>query len=317
MLAGILAANMSSLDALLLQLSALFVRNLYLPLFPDKSEKNYVLVGRIAIILLLVFGIIIAKYIGSVMALIKFGLGTAVTVGAPILLIFLWRRLTEFAVFVEVIVCMLMLFALPLTLPLVKSVNSTPSLLLCTHSRLSETDEYSSTSDSGDQMVMSVSSKPTSVYFDIIEHSDPFAPSSPLVGRGCFRLNLYLLDKLGFDFVNYSPAAILTANYIFSGIFPFLILVGLSFATTPMDGQILDRFYAKMLTPVHPNSEIDTQEIAASVANPHRFDHNKLFPNSQWEFRKWTKSDTIGFVLCWIGVVFILGFLWLILKVGS
>jgi len=42
MLVGILAANMSSLDAGSVSYAALFIRNLYKPFAPDKSEQCFV-----------------------------------------------------------------------------------------------------------------------------------------------------------------------------------------------------------------------------------------------------------------------------------
>ena len=72
-----------------------------------------------------------------------------------------------------------------------------------------------------------------------------------------------------------------------------------------------------MKTPVAPTPETDEMELVKSYANPNRFNHLKLFPNSNWEFCKWTKIDTIGFLLCWVAVAFILAFLWLVLNIGK
>ena len=49
MLIGILAANMSTLDAMSVSYSALFIRNLYQPFFPGKTEKHYIMVGKLVI----------------------------------------------------------------------------------------------------------------------------------------------------------------------------------------------------------------------------------------------------------------------------
>ena len=38
--------------------------------------------------------------------------------------------------------------------------------------------------------------------------------------------------------------------------------------------------------------------MAETRRDPHRFDHVKLFPRSSWEFTKWDRVDTIGFVAC-------------------
>jgi hypothetical protein len=72
-----------------------------------------------------------------------------------------------------------------------------------------------------------------------------------------------------------------------------------------------------MKTPIAPTLEEDEIEVQKSYEMPHRFDHKKLFPKSSWEFCKWTKTDTYGFILCWIATgVVIWMFLW-ILGIGA
>jgi hypothetical protein len=60
-----------------------------------------------------------------------------------------------------------------------------------------------------------------------------------------------------------------------------------------------------MKTPVAATLEEDAREVEVSYANPTRFDHLKLWPNSNWEFTKWDRVDAIGFVCCCglVGVV--------------
>ena len=38
--------------------------------------------------------------------------------------------------------------------------------------------------------------------------------------------------------------------------------------------------------------------MAETERNPHRFDHTKVFPASNWEFTRWDRVDTIGFFAC-------------------
>jgi hypothetical protein len=63
--------------------------------------------------------------------------------------------------------------------------------------------------------------------------------------------------------------------------------------------------------------ELDAKAVQFTMENPRRFDDRKLFPHSQWEFKKWNKVDSVGFLLCWVGVGGILMLLWMILKAGS
>jgi hypothetical protein len=53
-----------------------------------------------------------------------------------------------------------------------------------------------------------------------------------------------------------------------------------------------------MKTPVAETPELDTLAMAETERNPHRFDHLKLFPRSNWEFTRWNRVDTVGFLVC-------------------
>ena len=60
-----------------------------------------------------------------------------------------------------------------------------------------------------------------------------------------------------------------------------------------------------MKTPVAATLAQDAIEVNAGYANPRRFDHHKLFPNSNWEFTKWDRQDALGFFGCcaFVGVI--------------
>lgn len=302
MLSGILAANMSTLDAMAIQISALFVLHIYKPMFPNRKEKEYIFAGRVTIVIILIVGILVAKYTQSVLSLMKFMLGTGVTFGAPIILMFFWRRLTKQAVIIQVVTCLIMLFLLPMLLPLVDFVGKNQDLMVRTNPRVCN----------GIVVI-----KPVSIFFDAVIQSNLHDPSSPLMGSGSFRLELFLLSKLGFDFTEYSPAALLATRYVYNSVFPFILLFIVSFLTNPTDERTLKRFYGKMSTPVIADPLLDEKEVELTIVNPHRFDNSKLFPNSQWEFKKWDKTDFIGFVLCCVMVGVVLGVFWLVLNIGK
>ena len=325
MLAGILAANMSTLDAAAVQLSALFVRNLYMPVFKDKSESHYVFVGRIAIVVVLVLGIFVALHATGIISLLKTMLSIGVTFGAPIVLLFFWRGLTKTAVRIEVLICLLVIGVLPWVLPLSNSFAESKRLTIQTHKTevisnvtATEKDVSEGIADTIGQSIMKKSIKePVPVYFDSIARKNPFDPASPIIGSGRFHIEIYYANFLGFDVQSMTSAGLMTTRFVFDGIFPFLILFVISFFTEKTEKARLDKFYAKMKTPVAATPETDEMELAASYENPNRFNHLKLFPNSNWEFCKWTKTDTIGFLLCWVAVAFILAFLWLVLNIGK
>ena len=101
---------------------------------------------------------------------------------------------------------------------------------------------------------------------------------------------------------------------VFSGV-TFAIFVAL--ATKQDEKELLDRFFVKMKTVVSSDVIKDRQELELSYKNPRRFDHKKLFPNSNWELDKWDKEDTIGF-LSSVGVlIFIIFLLKFIISLGG
>jgi Na+/proline symporter len=68
MIAAILAAMMSTCDALMLSASALLTRNIYKESFaPDRSERHYILVGRVASIAVVAVATAMAFGLGSVL----------------------------------------------------------------------------------------------------------------------------------------------------------------------------------------------------------------------------------------------------------
>jgi len=80
---------------------------------------------------------------------------------------------------------------------------------------------------------------------------------------------------------------------------------------------MLDRFFVKMKTPVKKDREADKREMELSYANPDRFNHLKLFPNSEWEFCKWDKTDIIGFLISIVIAFGIVGLVFLIVEIGK
>ena len=99
-------------------------------------------------------------------------------------------------------------------------------------------------------------------------------------------------------------------------IFPFIIMFLAGNLTKPDDKNALDRFFVKMRTKVHLDRKEDERQMQLSYENPARLDHLKLFPKSNWEFQKWDKVDTIGFLISLAVAVGIVGFLYLVVNIG-
>jgi SSS family solute:Na+ symporter len=125
------------------------------------------------------------------------------------------------------------------------------------------------------------------------------------------------LDQLGFPLSRNTYALNETVRVLIRTILPFLVLVIVSLLTRPVDKDRLDRFFVKMKTEVREDREEDARELALSYARPDRFHHKKLFPNTSWEFHRWNRVDTIGFLLAGLCIFAVLGFLQILLTLGS
>lgn len=71
-----------------------------------------------------------------------------------------------------------------------------------------------------------------------------------------------------------------------------------------------------MRTPVKVDRDADSKEMEASLANPDRFADRLLLGNSQFEFFKWNRTDTIGFFVSVLTVFAIIGMLYVLLNIG-
>ena len=56
---------------------------------------------------------------------------------------------------------------------------------------------------------------------------------------------------------------------------------------------------------------------ALTRANPTRLNYLKIFPNSNWEFRRWNREDWMGVVGSCIAVVSVIVLLIFIVSLGS
>ena len=85
--------------------------------------------------------------------------------------------------------------------------------------------------------------------------------------------------------------------------------------TRPEDKNRLDQFYGKMLTPVKANED-DEEAMRLTRENPNRFRHLLMFPNSNWEFRKWNREDWKGVIGSSIAALTVVLLLILIVGIG-
>jgi len=316
MIIGILGGKLALLGAQSVVMAGLVVKNIYEPLFPGKSEKHYMVVARLTVPVALLLGIGIGLYLNSVIALLKFAIVFLVIWGVPITMIFLWRRLTETAVRVQVFATLFLVAVVPWTVPNIPALARSAALTQMTRERVVTVTAAATADDVtagratavGQSVTRTQRIEPVSVYFEEgVVRVDPKDPNSPRTGLGLFRAEVWLISCLGFDVAGFNSAQLMTTRYLVDALLPILLLIAVSLLTSPTDPQRVARFYVRMKTPVGATLEEDARLVEASYADPTRYDHTKIFPRSNWEFTKWNRVDALGFLACCalVGVVLV------------
>ena len=138
-----------------------------------------------------------------------------------------------------------------------------------------------------------------------------------VIGNGAFNLDFLIYSLMGIDLSRVSKATLETLRLPLRLLAPFLILVGLSYLTRKEDEEVLDRYYAKMNTPVDPNPELDKRKLESAYANPKSTTLRKIFPNTDLEFTRPTTMDLVGFFISCVVCVLVIGFLTLLASLGA
>ena len=297
MMAGLLAANMSTIAAQTMAVSALYVRNVHNLFRPEATERSSVLAGRIAIVVILAFGVWAAATMDNVYAIVQLLLTVNVPFGAAVVLIYFWRRLSSKAVWATVLISAFLNILFPTWIG--------PNIAWISHSRtLTQQVEQGG--------------RPQPVYFENVVRENPADPASALAGTGRFHVELWILGKAGVPVSSFTASGRNAARFIFDGLFPFVVLILVSLFTRPPEKARTDFFFGKMKTPVGETPELEFAGMEETQRNPHRFDDTKLFgPGSNWEFTKWNKIDAIGFIACLALSGGILAGFWMLLRVAA
>jgi hypothetical protein len=283
---------MSTVASQTMAVSALFTRNLYKYLKPAATDADMVRAGRWTIVVILSIGIIAAANMEDVFTQIQLLLTVQVPFGAAVMLMFFWRKVTAAAVWTTVIVSSLLNIVAPKFAENIDAWRTSQALVA-----------------QGNEAGVK-----TSVFWDALVHQLPNDLASPLEGRGRFHLELYVLDRLGLDVAKLDVSSRYAARFFYNGLFPFAVLMLVSLFTRRPPPEIVDQFYGKMKTPVDPVPERDLALMEETRRNPHRFDDLKLFPRSAWEFTKWNRVDTVGFLVCCGISAAIFGLFYLVLR---
>jgi SSS family solute:Na+ symporter len=262
MLVGVLAANMSSLGAAAVSHSALFIRNLYKPFVHDRTDAHYMLVGRIVIAVTLAGAIVVAMVADNLLELFQYIISIPAIFGASIWLGFVWRRVTKWAVIWQVAICILLYAAIPTAFQSVEAARRHPAWLVETVPRQVTSTAPATLADvsagraakAGDALTRTQVMPPVGVFFEKVVPIEPGTPQSPREGIGRFHAELWVLSWLGIDFTRWAKPQLVAARFFFDALFPFAALVVFSWFTRPEPREALDRFFAKVHTPIQPTA---------------------------------------------------------------
>ncbi|MFH0945022.1 MAG: sodium:solute symporter family protein [Planctomycetota bacterium] len=325
MLAGILAANMSSLDAGSVTNSALFIRNLYQPLKPGRSEGHYLAVGRVVVVVVLGGGVAIAMAVDSLLELFRYFISLPAVFGAAIWLGFIWRRLTRWAVILQVVICFTVYAIIPNLFQTLEStrnrewflLETTPQVTVIATGALLDDVEAGRAFKIGQTIRKRHVIEPTGIFFDKVVRVDPEDPQSARQGQGRFHAELWILSWLGIDFTTYPKATLVAIRFFFDALFPFVLLFFLSAFTRPVGKQHMDRFFGKIHTPVQPTKAQEQAALEEAAMHPEMFEQRKLLPGTNWEILKPGRLDYLGFGGCWVLVGIVVFCLWLLVNIGA
>jgi len=390
MLACLLAALMSSVDAQMVVGAGLILRNLYIPfLRPNGSEKEYLWVGRIVGVVVVGGAVIFALTNYDMLGQLKLTFWFPLVFAAPFWIGMYWRRATTRAAWITVAYCLLFFFVIPFFGPqVVPSLRTNQGLSqLTTHTRtttqvlMSKSDlrrEYSKqqslfddpattpdvagarevppslsadgrtlvipheggvrelvAGESRQPKVRSVGGK--SIYWDnavpqdkavqwrvdktetlgefTVKETLVYPPGTLMRGDGNLKMNL-VLYKPFLNLTSASTSSLNALELVPKIVMPFLVMILFSFLLRPNSQYALDRYYAKMKTPVDPDPEKDLAKLEAAYADPSTTERVKMFPNSNLEIQKPTRADIVGFVVSVLVCFAIIGFAFWMAGVG-
>ncbi len=323
MMAGILAGKMSALAGSSVSYSALFIRNLYQPFVRPKSDRHLINVGRVAIGVTLLGGVGAALFVGNLLDLFKYFISLPAIFGAAIWLGFIWRRLTKWAVIIQVFVCFTVYALVPNIFQSLEWARTREAFLAETKPRLVTVSTAAVVEDVqagragavGDPIEKEMLSPPAGVFYETVARIDPADPDSPRIGIGRFNAEIWVLSWLGIDFGGFSKAQLNAVRFGFDAFFPFLLLFLLSVVTKPVPRDDLDRFFAKVHTPVQATPEKEREALEKAYADPALYEKRKIWPGSNWEIMKPGWTDILGFGGSWILVGVIVFLLWLVVNI--
>ncbi len=341
MLASMMAALMSTADCLMLTVSGLIVNNLYKPFSEKATEKELVFVGRVAGAFFLIGGAIITTQFDDILQILKFIWEFFVVFAAAFWLGLKWQKanrngawwsiLGAFSLFYFIPILVTLLFPqLRVSDRLLKQTNPPMMERVYTARQMDVVDRnkkianWSSTNQAGQAPTALVIGDTFTKSYQLPQKSIFWSKGikttddKSLEGSGYLYLELVLLDAIGFDLSKNPYALNETIRLLIRLLIPFLLLIGGSLIFKINQKQLIQAFYTKMRLPVNESGkEADAAMLLKASANFAETKSVLVFPNSNWEFYKWNRQDTIGFLLAWCMVIMVLILLYFAVNLGA
>ncbi len=342
MIASLIAALMSAKSAFMLTAAAMITNNLYKPFRPNQSEAHYVKMGRIFGALYMFTSAYFAMKSNNLFELFKMTMMFNSILAACFWLGMTWRRANAAGAWTSMIIMFVATVVLPFGMPAISGVRTSEYLCKTTQAipvsrtytaremdvqyrneAIAKWDRLNAANIAegarpgalqiGEKFEKKVLLPKKSIFWsDGLEFNE-----GKTAGLGNLKVELVTLELLGYDLSKNSYSLNETFTFIFRIIFPFGILMLIAFFTKPEDKKRLDQFYGKMLTPVVGTHEDDEHAMKLTRANPNRFNHVLIFPNSNWEFRKWNREDWVGVIVSSLAALSVVILLVFIVSLGK
>jgi len=335
---------MSTADCLMLTCSSLLTHNLYRPLVAHRTAGHYVWAGRFFGAAVLIGSVLLATQFDTILQLLKFIWEINVVLAPAFWLGMKWRRANRPGAWASILLAGLAFLVLPVLLPWGMPALRTNEYLLKTtdpaplertyrarevdiHARQAEIAAWEKLDAQGraesprpkplvlgEQFTEQYTLPKTAIFWT--QDIRPDAEGRP-AGRGRLSLELVLLDRLGFDLARNPHAMNETIRILIRTLVPFLIMAAVTLVTRRDDPASVDRFFAKMRTKVVADRQKDEEEVTRSLEDPARYRERLLFPNTQWEFFRWDREDTVGFAVSVLAVGGVLLLMWVLVSLGG
>ena len=342
MVSCLIAALMSAKSAFMLTASAMVTNNLYKPFVPNRSEAHYVKMGRLFGVFYMLISAYFAVKSNSIFELFKMTMMFNSILAAGFWLGMLWRRSNAPGVWTSMIIMFVATVVLPFGVPVISGMRTSEYLSKTTQpvpvsrvymanemdvrnrkediakwERLNAAGISEGTCPVGLKTGEKFEKKTLLPKKSIFWSEGVVIREGKVTGLGNLKVELVALDRLGWDLSKNSYSLNETLTFLFRIIFPFLILMLVAFFTRPEDKARLDQFYGKMLTPVVGTHSDDERAMEMTRDNPHRFDYLKIFPDSNWEIRRWNREDWKGVIFSTLAAVSVVTLLVFLVSLGS